>query len=211
MQKLIPVCLLFLSLSACCQAQKQEQPPVVFMGNSITELWAQHRADFFDDNNYLGRGISGQTSGQMLLRFRRDVLESHPKAVVICAGTNDVAENDGPYNPKQTMDNLMSMVDLARAHNIKVVMCSVLPAAAFKWRPAINDAPQKIADLNRRIRAYAEREGLPYVDYHSAMLASDGRSLQASYTYDGVHPTQEGFAVMEPLVKNALKALFERE
>lgn len=209
MQKTLLFCLFCMSLATACQAQNQ--PRAVLMGNSITELWAQHRPDFFASHDYLGRGISGQTSGQMLLRFRRDVLNLRPLAVVICAGTNDVAENDGPYNEQQTLDNILSMADLARANNIKVVLCSVLPAAAFKWRPAIGDAPEKIARLNRRIRAYAEREHLPYVDYHSAMLSPDGRSLQSAYTYDGVHPTQAGFAVMEPLLEAALDDLFKEE
>jgi lysophospholipase L1-like esterase len=203
--------LLLLGLSLATHCYSQEQVRAVFMGNSITELWAQHRPQFFDRNNYLGRGISGQTSGQMLLRFRKDVLGNHPQVVVICAGTNDVAENGGPYNAEQTMDNIKSMADLARAHHIKVVLCSVLPAARFKWRPAVADAPEKIADLNRRIRSYAEQERLPYVDYHAAMLASDGRSLQADYTYDGVHPTQAGFAVMEPLVEAVLNDLLKQQ
>lgn len=177
---------------------------VVFMGNSITEGWVRTDGRFFEENGYVGRGISGQTSYQFLLRFREDVIKLKPEVVVINAGTNDVAENTGPYVEEYTFGNIVSMVELARANDIKVVLTSVLPAAAFGWNKTITDAPQKIAALNKRIAAYAAEQGLPYVDYYHALLADDGHSLDAAYSKDGVHPTLEGYRVMEPLVKKVV-------
>ena len=134
------------------------QPRVVLMGDSITEIWPNNRPSFFDGTGIVGRGISGQVSAQMLLRFRKDVIDLHPDVVVINAGTNDVAENQGPYNEDFTFGNIVSMTELAKANGISVVLTSVLPAAAFRWRPAITDAADKIAALNARIRAYAAEQ-----------------------------------------------------
>ena len=128
---------------------------VVFMGNSITEGWVNTHPAFFTDNGYVGRGISGQTSYQFLLRFREDVIKLSPSLVVINAGTNDVAENTCAYNEEHTFGNIISMVELAEAHKIKVILTSTLPAAAFGWNPAIKDAQKKIASLNARIKKYA--------------------------------------------------------
>jgi lysophospholipase L1-like esterase len=126
---------------------------VVFMGNSITEGWVIHRGDWFKENpNYVGRGIGGQTSYQFLLRFREDVVKLNPKVVVINAGTNDVAENTGPYNEEFTFNNIVSMVDIAKANKIKVILTSVLPAARFGWHPHVTDAPEKIISLNKIIQ-----------------------------------------------------------
>ncbi len=180
----------------------QQQRRVVFMGNSITDSWATMRPRFFSDNGYVGRGISGQTTCQMVLRFAQDVIALHPQTVVINAGINDIAENTGPYDEELTFGNIRLMAETARHYNINVVLTSVLPAAGFRWNRAVSDAPEKIASLNRRIRAYAESQGLTYIDYHAAMLAPDGRSLNPRYTRDGVHPTDEGYAVMEDFYKN---------
>ena len=176
---------------------------VVFMGNSITEGWVREDAAFFTSNGYIGRGISGQTSYQFLLRFREDVLKLNPEVVVINAGTNDVAENTGAYNEEYTMGNIISMVELASVNGIEVILTSVLPAAAFGWNAAIKDAPQKIEALNKRISAYAQKEGIPYVDYYSAMVYGDNKALNPAYTKDGVHPTLDGYKVMEALIKKA--------
>lgn len=187
-------------------AKKEKR--VVFMGNSITEGWVRTHPEFFKTNGYIGRGISGQTSYQFLLRFREDVINLSPALVVINAGTNDVAENTNPYNEDYTFGNIVSMVELAKANKIKVILTSVLPAAAFKWRMEIKDAPQKIQALNARIEAYAKANKIPFVTYYKAMVAGDNQALNPQYTKDGVHPTGEGYDIMEPLIKAAIdKAL----
>ena len=139
-----------------------------------------------------------------LLRFREDVIKLAPALVVINAGTNDIAENAGAYNEEYTFGNIVSMVELARANKIKVILTSVLPAAAFGWNPSVKDAPQKIMQLNARIRKYAQENKIPYVDYYSEMVEGDNKALNSSYTRDGVHPTLEGYKVMEALIKKAI-------
>ena len=175
----------------------KQKDRVVFMGNSITEGWVANDAAFFEDNGYVGRGIGGQTSSHFLLRFREDVIKLAPALVVINAGTNDIAENAGAYNEEYTFGNIVSMVELARANKIKVILTSVLPAAAFGWNPSVKDAPQKIMQLNARIRKYAQENKIPYVDYYSEMVEGDNKALNSSYTLDGVHPTLEGYKVMD--------------
>lgn len=179
---------------------------VVFLGNSITEGWMKHHKTFFEENkNYVNRGISGQTSEQFLLRFRSDVINLRPYKVIINVGTNDIAENTRPYNEDYTFGNIVSMVELARANKIKVVLSSVLPAAGFSWRKDMKDAPVKIEALNARIKAYAQKEKLPYIDYYTPMVYGEKRELNPAYTYDGVHPTAAGYEVMEKLVQEVLK------
>lgn len=180
---------------------------VVFMGNSITEGWVKEDPDFFIANGFVGRGISGQTSYQFLLRFREDVLKLSPEIVVINAGTNDIAENTGVYNEEYTMGNIISMVELARANGIKVILTSVLPAAAFGWNPAIKDASQKIESLNKRISTYSIEEEIPYVDYYGSMVYGENKALNPAYTRDGVHPTLEGYKVMETIIKKAVDTI----
>ena len=175
---------------------------IVFMGDSITEGW--HLDESFPGKPYINRGISGQTSPQMLLRFRQDVIELQPKAVVILAGTNDIAGNTGPMTLEQTEDNIASMADLADAHHIRVVLCSVLPAYDFPWRPGLEPAPKVVA-LNTWIKSYAGEKGYVYVDYHGAMKDQrDG--LPSNLSKDGVHPTPAGYAIMAPLVEAGIKS-----
>lgn len=178
---------------------------VVFMGDSITEGWHFDGPEgSFPGKPYINRGISGQTSPQMLLRFRQDVIELQPKVVVILAGTNDIAGNTGPMTLEQTEDNLASMADLATANHIRVVLCSVLPAYDFAWHPGLDPAP-KIVALNTWIKSYAAEKGYIYVDFHSAMKDQrDG--LPPSLSKDGVHPTPAGYAVMAPLVEAGIKS-----
>jgi len=178
---------------------------VVFMGDSITEGWHFEGPEgSFSAKPYINRGISGQTSPQMLVRFRQDVVELQPKVVVILAGTNDIAGNTGPMTLEQTEDNLSSMADLATANHIRVVLCSVLPAYDFPWRPGLDPAA-KIVALNTWIKSYAAEKGYIYVDYHSAMKDQrDG--LPSSLSKDGVHPTPAGYAVMAPLVEAGIKS-----
>ena len=182
---------------------------VVFMGNSITDIWAAKHPDFFKKHGYVGRGISGQTSYQFLLRFRQDVINLKPQLVVINYGTNDIAENTGAYDEDQTFNNVCSMVDMARANDIKVILCSTLPAENFSWRPNITDGMQKIRHLNERVKAYCKANKIPYVDYFSAMLSEDGMGMKKEYQNDTVHPNVKGYDVMEaiivPAIEKALK------
>lgn len=181
---------------------------VVFMGNSITEGWMEIRPDFFNENGYIGRGIGGQTSYQFVVRFRPDVINLKPKLVVINAGTNDVAENTGPFDLQTTFGNIVSMVELAKANKIKVILTSVLPAAKFSWNKGITDAPDKIEALNALIKEYAKKHKIPYVDYYTPMVTGPERALNPAYSKDGVHPTAEGYEVMEALIKPVIdKAL----
>ncbi len=182
---------------------------VVFMGNSITENWRNMDQAFFTENGYVGRGISGQVSAQMLMRFRPDVIELQPEVVVILAGTNDIACNDYAMTLEQTFGNIVSMVELARANNIKVILCSTMPASHFAWHPDIKGAADKIKELNKKVKAYADANNIPYVDYHSAMADAEG-GLPKNYSEDGVHPTLEGYKVMEDLVQKAIKEILAR-
>ena len=181
---------------------------VVFLGNSITDNWARY-TPFFGDNGFIGRGISGQTTYQFLARFYPDVVELQPAVVVINGGTNDVAENTCRYNEDTTFNNIVAMVNIARRHGIRPVMTAVLPAAQFSWRKEISDAPEKIKALNKRLKSYADAEGIPFVDYYTILVDADGRTLPETYSYDGVHPTVKGYLVMEaavlPIVREQLK------
>ena len=173
---------------------------IVFMGNSITEGWGER--DFFNNPNYINRGISGQTTPQMLVRFRQDVVDLKPQAVIILAGINDIAGNTGPSTIKMISDNINSMAEIAMANNIKVILCSTLPAYDFPWAPGKEPAPKVIA-LNTLIKAFAEQNGLHYLDYYSAMV-DERKGLPKKYSYDEVHCTPEGYAVMEKLVSEAI-------
>jgi lysophospholipase L1-like esterase len=178
------------------------RPRVVFLGDSITELWAALRPGFFADHGYVGRGTSGQTTGQMVLRFHQDVAGLHPAVVVILAGTNDFAGNTGPETDDQVMNNLEAMVEMAHAHRIKVVIGSVPPATRFDWRPAMTAAP-RIAAFDVRLKAWAKARGLTYADYWSAMGLPNGE-MNPAYSRDTVHPNPTGYAVMEPIAAAAV-------
>lgn len=175
---------------------------VVFMGNSITQGWVEKRPEFFKDNNYIGRGISGQTSSHMLVRFRRDVIDLKPSTVVILAGTNDIALNNGQTTLDNVLGNIISMAELAKANNIDVVLCSVLPASSFSWRKELQPA-NDILQLNQMIKYYANLNKIPYVDYHSA-LKDENNGLPKKFAGDGVHPNIDAYKIMEQLVHKAL-------
>lgn len=182
---------------------------VVFMGNSITEGWINMRPSFFENKPYINRGIGGQTTPQMLLRFRADVVELEPKVVVLLAGINDIAENTGPITIDQIMDNIQSMAEMAKANNIVVVLSSVLPAFDFPWRPGLAPA-EKVIELNKLIQEYAKTNGHIYLDYFAAM-ADERNGLPPKLSADEVHPNEAGYKVMEPLVTLAIsKALNKR-
>lgn len=175
---------------------------VVFMGNSITEGWISQVPDFFTGRPYINRGISGQTTPQMLIRFRQDVIKLWPKVVVILAGVNDIAGNTGPSTLEMIEDNLYSMTELAQAHGIQVVLCSVLPAYDFPWRPGLEPAA-KVVELNKRIKKYADEKGIVYCDFFTVM-ADERDGLPKELSGDGVHPNKEGYAIMAPIVENAI-------
>ncbi|MBS4056083.1 MAG: SGNH/GDSL hydrolase family protein [Bacteroidales bacterium] len=181
---------------------------VVFMGNSITEFWSVFDSSFFLNKPYINRGISGQTSPQMLLRFRQDVIGLKPAVVVILAGINDIAGNTGPATTEQIFGNIVSMAELARTNGIRVVICSVLPAFDFPWRPGLNPS-DKIVALNTMIKDYCTDNLIVYVDYYSAM-ADKNRALNKAYTDDGVHPTRAGYKVMDELVEKGIAAALMR-
>ncbi|MEM7485119.1 MAG: SGNH/GDSL hydrolase family protein [Bacteroidota bacterium] len=178
---------------------------VVFMGNSITEGWSVAHPDFFEGKPYINRGISGQTTPQMLLRFRQDVIDLHPKIVVILAGTNDIAGNTGPISLEQIRDNILSMVELAKANGIRPIVCSVLPAFDYGWRPG-KKPNIKIPKLNKMLKDLATEKKLFYVDYFSEM-ADERNGLPLELAEDGVHPTKKGYLIMEGLVEKAIKSL----
>ncbi len=183
---------------------KPDENRIVFMGNSITEGWKDTHPEFWQEHpQYINRGYGGHTSFQMLLRFRADVIALKPKAVVILAGTNDIAGNTGVTSIDTVAQMIYSMAELAQQHDIKVVLASVLPTSDYIWRQGLEPA-HKIIALNALIKAYAKENGHTYLDYHTTMKNSQG-GLQASYTYDGTHCTKEGYLVMETLVQQAIQ------
>ncbi len=181
---------------------------VVFMGNSITIGWLHTMPEFFEGKPYVNRGISGQTTPQMLLRFRQDVIGLRPKVVLILAGTNDIAGNTGPMSLGQIMDNLRSMAELARANGIEPVLCSVLPARDYPWRPGLKP-DEKIPRLNAMIRAYATHQDMVYLDYFTAMANAEN-GLDPSLAEDGVHPTRKGYELMAPLATQAIREALQK-
>ena len=176
---------------------------VVFMGNSITEGWAKYFAAMFPGKPYVGRGISGQTTPQMLVRFRQDVIALKPAVVVILGGTNDIAGNTGPSTLEMIESNIMSMVELARANGIRVVLVSVLPAFSYRWKPGMQPAPI-IVSLNQWIRSYAAKNKIVYVDLHTPM-ADERMGMRSEFSGDGVHPNEAGYRVMAPLTEAAIR------
>jgi lysophospholipase L1-like esterase len=175
---------------------------VVFYGNSITDAWAQRFPVMFPGRPYIGRGISGQTTPQLLVRFRQDVVALRPRIVVILAGTNDIAGNTGPSSLEMIEDNLASMTEIATANGIRVVLSSVLPVYDYPWKPGVDPA-SKIIALNAWMRRYAASVGAVYLDYHSAMKdARDG--LPPELAKDGVHPTEAGYRIMARIVDAAI-------
>jgi lysophospholipase L1-like esterase len=175
---------------------------IVFMGNSITEGWLKICPAFFSGKPYINRGISGQTTPQMLVRFRQDVVNLKPKVVVILAGTNDIAENTGPSTLEMIEDNILSMAEIAKANDIKVILCSVLPAYDYPWKPGLNPA-EKIVKLNKWIKNYSDNNHIIYVDYFTPM-ADERNGLNKKYSEDGVHPNKAGYEVMAPIVEKGI-------
>jgi lysophospholipase L1-like esterase len=178
---------------------------VVFLGDSITQGWFDKHPDFFTGHGFLGRGIGGQTTAQMLARFWPDVIALQPAAVHVLAGTNDIAGNTGPYDPAATADNIRAMAALARANGVKVIWGAVTPAATYPWRPALRP-DLEIPRLNAWLSAFARAQGQGFADY--AAVLDDGRAgMKPGLAYDQVHPTLEGYAVMEPVALKAVNAV----
>jgi lysophospholipase L1-like esterase len=175
---------------------------VVFFGASMTEFWGKYGTKFFPGKPYVNRGISGQTTGQMVVRFRQDVIDLHPKAVVILGGTNDVAGNMGPMTPEMTEDNWQSMADLAKVNGIRVIFASITPSTDFWWHKGLKPA-EKIRTLNAWLKGYCGSHGLTYLDYYSTLTDEEG-GMKKEFTVDGVHATAKGYAVMAPLAQAAI-------
>ncbi len=175
---------------------------IVFFGDSITEFWTPKNSTLFHNTNYINRGISGQTTSQMVFRFQQDVIDIKPSKVIILAGINDLAENTGPISIEKIFENTITMVELANANKIKILLCSILPATAFSWRPDLYPA-DKIIQLNLMLKKYAFNKVIPFVDYYSAMVDSK-IGLNKKYSDDGVHPNNEGYKVMEKELKSKL-------
>ena len=194
----------FRDSDAALPAPRPGENRVVFMGNSITEGWNRYWAAEFQGKPYINRGISGQTTPQMLVRFRQDVVDLKPKVAVILAGTNDIAGNTGPSTLEMIEDNVADMTEIANANGIRVVLCSVLPVYDYPWRRGLEPAP-KIMALNSWMRHFADSTGNVYVDYHSAMR-DDRNGMRTELASDGVHPNEAGYKIMVPLVEEGIAA-----
>ncbi|MEA4841262.1 MAG: GDSL-type esterase/lipase family protein [Bacteroidales bacterium] len=191
-------------------AEMTTSPDVVFMGNSITDFWYNFDETFFKNNNFAGRGISGQTTAQMLVRFRKDVIELNPKAVVILAGINDIAQNNGPIKLENVLSNIISMSELARYHKIKVILCSILPCNHFTWRPDLQPA-EDVKHLNAMIKDYACKNKMTFVDYYTPLVNDEG-GLSPELSKDGCHPVYNCYTTMESIVTKGInKALNNRK
>lgn len=185
-------------------AQVTSRPRAVFMGDSITDGWYRQDPEFFTSNNFLGRGISGQVTSQMLVRFRRDVISHRPKYVVFLGGINDIAGNKGEISVEDTFNNIVSMVELAKANRIKPILCLVFPTTTISWRKEVEDPLSKVNELNSLISGYGKANRIPVVEYLSGVDKSSGR-LPEEYSKDSIHPNLEGYKIMEREILRFLK------
>ncbi len=184
-------------------------PKVVLMGDSIIELWNKNRPNFFSSLGWVSRAISGQTTSQMLVRFRADVIDLKPEIIIIGGGTNDIAQNTGYISLEHIFGNIVSMVDLARTNKIKPIICSILPTNDYPWRKGLNPAP-KIIKLNQMLRTYAESQKITFIDYYSHMATNDGALIEA-YSIDGVHPSNAGYEIMEEILSAGIKQAIKQK
>ena len=184
----------------------RDERRVVFMGDSITEEWSNLYPDYFTERGYINRGIGGQTTPQMLIRFKPDVVDLRPEIVVILAGTNDIAGNTGPSTAKMITDNIFSMAEIASSNQIKVVLSSILPVYVYDWARDIKDPPSTIRSVNEDLKQYANDHGLIYLDYFSSMV-DERQGLNSDHTSDGVHPVQSGYILMSSLAEAVLSRL----
>jgi len=181
---------------------KADEKRVVFMGNSITESWSVYQPEFFEGKSYINRGISGQTTPQMLIRFRPDVIDLKPQIVVILAGINDIAGNTGPSTEKMIVDNIVSMAELAKSNSVDVILCSILPANDFSWSQNQNPSP-KILAVNQALKKYSKINGMVYLDYYTSMV-DEKEGLIEDYGLDSVHPNKKGYQVMSKLLEKKI-------
>lgn len=181
---------------------KSGENRIVFMGDSITEFWSALCPEFFVGKPYINRGISGQTTPQMLIRFRADVIALKPKVVVLLAGANDIAGNTGPSTLEMIMNNIISMAELTKANQFKMILCSLLPAYDFPWKTGSFPA-EKIETFNAMLKKYADANAILYLDYYSAMV-DERKGLKAAYSNDGVHPNKVGYEVMGQIVEKGI-------
>ena len=187
---------------------QENEKRVVFMGDSITEEWSRLYPNYFKKRSYINRGIGGQTTPQMLIRFKQDVVDLMPTVVVILAGTNDIAGNTGPSNVKMITDNIFSMATIATANDIQVVLSSVLPVFRYEWSPEIVDPPSTIDAVNECLKEYAESNGLYYLDYFSEMV-DNRKGLKKEFTPDGVHPNEKGYELMSGIAEKKLMSILD--
>ena len=181
----------------------ENEKRIVFMGDSITEEWSNLYPEFFSGNNYINRGIGGQTTPQMLIRFKPDAIDLKPDVIVILAGTNDIAGNTGPSTVRMITDNIFSMAELAIAYDIIVVLASILPVYQYSWADDVLDPPSIVDSVNSKIKEYVENQGLIYLDYYSSMV-DDQKGLKLDYTGDGVHPNEAGYKVMSAIADDII-------
>ena len=184
----------------------ENEKRIVFMGDSITEEWSNLYPSFFSNSSYINRGIGGQTTPQMLLRFKPDTIDLHPHIIILLAGINDVAGNTGPSTVKMITDNIFSMAELAMNKDVKIILSSILPANAFPWNDAIENVSSTIISINSLMKDYALSNGIVYLDYYSSMV-DENEGLNSDYTEDGVHPNKEGYKVMSGLAEKTISQI----
>ena len=194
--------------NAALEVLNSGQKRIVFMGDSITEFWSTHCPEFFVGKLYINRGISGQTTPQMLIRFRADVIALKPAIVVLLAGANDIAGNTGPSTLEMILNNIISMSELAKVNQIEMILCSLLPASDFPWKKGSFPA-EKIETFNAMLKQYADSNAILYLDYYSAMV-DEQKGLKAAYADDGVHPNKAGYETMALLVEKAIKKILSK-
>lgn len=205
---ILPILLTLLQAEPDTGQTTVSNPRIVMMGDSITQAWPMNDPEFFSGKPWINKGIGGQTTAQMLQRFRTDVITLKPQIVIIMGGTNDIAGNSGPITLQMTMDNIAAMAKLAKTNKIKPVLCSVLPADVIPWKKSANPA-DKIITLNQMIKAYANKHKIPYIDYYPVM--AEGKALKKEYTGDGVHPNKKGYRAMAPVLKQALSDVLKKK
>lgn len=179
---------------------------IVFMGDSITEGWSLSDPNFFKKNSFVNRGIGGQTSPQMLLRFKQDAIHLNPSMVIINAGTNDIAENTGPSTTQMIIDNITSMAEICMKNNIAVALSTILPVFKYSWNENIINVPEKISNVNRNLKKYSKDNNIQFIDYYSSMVNGQ-KGLMSAYGSDGVHPTKEGYNVMADILRNTISGV----